>query len=118
MWFRYPIHLQDQSGALQDVIPEVEKSGRELMIEARKEKAKKERSGALSQIEIAFQGLEEDGVASAIDIAEEIGITADTIKRWFGNGKRSRKEYKKLFETYEDKEDKRLYLKRRTTTDE
>lgn len=113
LWFRYPIHLQDQSGALQDVIPEVEKSSRELMIEARKEKAKKERSDALSQIEIAFQGLEEDGVASAIDIAEEIGITADTIKRWFGNGKRSRSEYKNKFVAFIGEDDQKMYLRRK-----
>ena len=59
-----------------------------------------------------------DGVASAIEIAEEIGVSATTVKKWFGNGRRSRKEYKKLFDTFEDKDDKRLYLRRKTTADE
>lgn len=117
LWFRYPVHYLDISGALQDVTPEVEKSSRQLMIEARKEKVKKERADMISQIEIAFQGLEEDGVASAIDIAEEIGVSPDTIKRWFGNGKKSRPDYKKLFSAFVKDEDRKLYLKRRDGTD-
>ena len=117
LWFRYPVHYLDVSGALQDVTPEVEKSSRQLMIEARKEKVKKERADMISQIEIAFQGLEEDGVASAIDIAKEIGVSPDTIKRWFGNGKKSRPDYKKLFSAFVKDEDRKLYLKRRDGTD-
>lgn len=117
LWFRYPVHYLDISGALQDVTPELEKSSHQILIETRKEKAKKERADMISQIEIAFQGLEEDGVASAIDIAEEIGVSPDTIKRWFGNGKRSRADYKKLFSTFVNEEDQKLYLKRRDGTD-
>ena len=117
LWFRYPIHYVDSAGALQDVKPEEEKPSWEKLKEERKKKAEQEKADHLSAINIAFEGLEQDGVASAIDIAEEIGVTADTVKRWFGNGQRSRKEYKKLYETYEDPKDKRLYLKRKGNTD-
>ena len=112
LWFRYPVHYMDVSGALRDVTPEHEKSSYQLMVETRKEKAKKERTDTINQIEIAFQGLEEDGTAAAADIAEEIGVSPDTIKRWFGNGKRSRSDYKKLFSTFVNEEDQKLYLKR------
>lgn len=118
VWFEYPVHRMDDTGALSDVDPESEKSAYEKMIDARKSKVKQEKADNLSALTVAFEGLENDGVASAIDIAEEIGVSADTVKRWFGNGKRSRKEYKKLFTTYEDPEDKRLYLKRKESTDE
>lgn len=116
-WFRYPIHVQDESGVLQDVDPETELTGYQKMVEQRKKKAEKKKEDTINQIEIAFEGVQEDGVASAIDIAEQIGVTPDTLKRWFGKGKRSRADYKKRFETYEDPEDKRLYLKRRDSTD-
>lgn len=117
LWFRYPIHYSDVSGALQDVDPEYEKSSYQTMVEKRKEKAKKEKADQINQIEIAFEGLEKDGIASAAEIAEQIGVATDTIKRWFGNGKRSRPEYKKKFTSFikeEDQNDPRLYLRRTT----
>lgn len=119
IWFRYPAHYLDESDALKDIDPETEKPSWEKMKEARTKKIEQEKADNLSALTVAFEGLEdENGVASAIDIAEQIGVSADTVKRWFGNGKRSRKEYKKLFTTYEDPEDKRLYLKRKESTDE
>lgn len=117
LWFRHPIHYLDNSQSLKDVSPEMEKSSYQTMIEARKKKAKKEKEDIINQIEIAFEGLEENGVASAIDIAEEIGVSADTIKRWFGNGRRARADYKKLFSTFINEDDLRLYLKRRDDRD-
>lgn len=118
LWFRYPIHYQDVSGVLQDVQPEIEKSRYQSLKEQKKKQADKERKEYINQIEIAFEGLEENGSASAIDIAEQIGVATDTIKRWFGNGKRSRKEYKELFTTYVRDEDKKLYLRRRDDRDD
>ena len=112
LWFRHPIHYLDNSQSLKDVSPEMEKSSYQTMIEARQKKAKKEKEDIINQIEIAFEGMEENGVAPAIDIAEQIGVTPDTIKRWFGNGKRSRTEYKKKFSTFVKDEDQKLYLKR------
>ena len=97
-WFRYPIHTPDESGCLQDIQPESELTGYQKMVEQRKKKAEKKKEDTINQIEIAFEGVQQDGVASAIDIAEEIGVAPDTIKRWFGKGKRSRPEYKKRFE--------------------
>jgi len=114
LWFRYPVHLLDVSEALRDIDPEAEKPSWEKMRDARIKKTEQEKADNLSNLAIAFEELEnDDGVASAIDIAEEIGVSADTVKRWFGNGKRSRKEYKKLFEVFENQDDKRLYLRRK-----
>jgi len=118
LWFRYPAHYLDESDVLQDISPDMEKSGYEKMQEVKKKKTQQERADDLSALTIAFDGLEEDGIAAVADISEEIGKSPDTIKRWFGNGKRSRKEFKKLFDSYVDSDDKRLYLKRKETTDE
>ena len=87
------------------------------MIDARKKKAEKQKADTIDQIEIAFESLQEDGVASAIDVAEQIGVAPDTIKRWFGKGKRSRSEYKKRFETFENPDNQKLYLRRIEDTD-
>ena len=112
-WFRYPIHVADESGALSDIEPESEMTGHQKMIEARKKKAEKEKVENLNQIEIAFEGLQVDGSAAVADIAEEIGVAADTIKRWFGKGKRSKPDYKKRFETFQKTDDERLYIRRK-----
>ena len=118
-WFRYPIHTADESGVLKDLESETELSGHQKMVEARKKKVEKEKADMLSQIEIAFEGLKnEDGAAPAIGIAEEIGVAPDTIKRWFGKGKRSRKDYKERFESFENPEDQKLYLRRKDSADE
>lgn len=116
LWFSYPVHRMDESGALGDVQPEDEfKKSYKSMVEIRKEKAKQQSKDTLSEIEIAFDGLVNDeGVASAIDIAEQIGVSPDTLKRWFGKGKRGRAEYRQFFETFEGENDKRLYLRRKT----
>ena len=67
----------------------------------------------LDQIEIAFESLQQDGSIAAVAIGEQIGVAEDTIKRWFGKGKRSRPEYKDRFESYINPEDQKLYLKRK-----
>lgn len=113
-WFRYPVHVPDESGALSDIDPETEADGYQKMVEARKKKAEKAKADMLSQIEIAFGGLaNEDGAAPAIGIAEQIGVDPDTFKRWFGKGKRSRADCKKRFEAYQNPEDQKLYLRRK-----
>ena len=113
VWFEYPIHRIDDTGALSDVDPESEKSAYEKMVDARKSKVKQEKADNLNALIAAFEGLEENGTALVIEIAEEIGVSPDTIKRWFGNGNRSRKDYKKLFESYEDPDSKKLCLRRK-----
>ena len=111
-WFRYPIHTADVTGILEDIQPEVELTGYQKMVDIRKKKAEKKKEDTINQIEVAFEGVQKDGVAAAADIAEQIGVAPDTIKRWFGKGKRSRAEYKKRFETFENPDDQRLYLRR------
>lgn len=114
LWFRYPAHYLDASDTLKSIGPDDEMSGLQRMIDIRKKKAEQEKTEMRSQIEVAFEGLEENGVASVVDIAEEIGVSAESIRRWFGKGKRSRPDLKKLFDSYEDQDDRKLYLKRKT----
>lgn len=110
-WFRYPVHIPDESGVLKDVNPEMELTGYQKMVEVRKKQAAKKNEDMLNQIEIAFEGLQIDGIASAIDVAEQLGVSPTTLKKWFGNGKQKRAEYKKRFDVFTDPEDKKLYLR-------
>ena len=110
-WFDYPIHKSDETGILRDIDPEMELTGYQKMVEVRKKQAAKISEDMLNQIEITFEAVQSDGVASAIDIAEQIGVAPGTIKKWFGNGKQKRAEYKKRFDVFTDPEDKKLYLR-------
>ena len=111
-WFRYPIHVQDESGVLQDVDPEMEKPVWEKAKEARKVKAAKKKEKTRNKFEIAFTNLELSGepvLASAV--AEAINVKVDTIKGWFSDGKSAKPEYKKCFEKYIG-EDGKAYIRR------
>lgn len=110
-WFDYPIHKSDETGILRDIDPEMELTGYQKMVEVRKKQAAKKSEDMLNQIEITFEAVQSDGVASAVDIAEQIGVAPGTIKKWFGNGKQKRAEYKKRFDVFTDPEDKKLYLR-------
>ena len=110
-WFEYPVHKSDETGILRDIDPEMELTGYQKMVEVRKKQAAKKSEDMLNQIEITFEAVQSDGVASAVDIAEQIGVAPGTIKKWFGNGKQKRAEYKKRFDVFTDPEDKKLYLR-------
>ena len=110
-WFDYPVHKSDETGILRDIDPEMELTGYQKMVEVRKKQAVKKSEDMLNQIEITFEGLQENGVASAVELAEQLGISPTTLKKWFGNGKQKRAEYKKRFDVFTDPEDKKLYLR-------
>ena len=110
-WFEYPVHKSDETGILRDIDPEMELTGYQKMVEVRKKQAAKKSEDMLNQIEITFEAVQSDGVASAVDIAEQIGVAPRKKKKWFGNGKQKRAEYKKRFDVFTDPEDKKLYLR-------
>ena len=112
-WFRYPIHVPDESGALSDIEPETEKPVWEKAKEERKRKAKKKKEEARNKFEISFANLELSGEPVSIAaLAEAIDTKIETVKGWFGEGKAARAEYKKCFEKYLG-EDGKAYIRRK-----
>ena len=112
-WFRYPVHVADESGALGDIDPEMEKPVWERAQERRKEKAAKKKEETRNKFEVAFTNLELSGEpVSVAAIAEAIDTKVETVKGWFGNGKTAKEEYKKCFEKYLG-EDGKAYIKRK-----
>ena len=117
VWFEYPVHVVDDTEALKDVAPETEKDPFEKMKDVRKKKAEQDKKETYSALLMAYEGLEKDGTVAAIDIAEELGIATDTIRRWFGNSKKSREDLKEIFTTFKGDQDGKLYLRRKNNRD-
>ena len=55
LWFDYPIHREDESGALKDIQPEDEKPGWQRGKEARKKQAEAQRKDKQAKYEIAIE---------------------------------------------------------------
>ena len=101
IWFDYPVHKVDETGILADVQPDEEKPAYVKMIEAKRAESKKKRVETTSKFEVAFEGcINDDGVASLQDIADNMEIDPGTVSRWLGEGNRARKELKKDFELF------------------
>ena len=114
MWFAYPIHVIDESGSLKDVQPEEEKPAWQKMKERVKEESKERRAQVNEEFMIAFEGLvDEDGKALLADIAEQIGVSQNTVGLWLGKGKKGRKELREKFTTCKSDDDYRQYVTRR-----
>ena len=112
-WFRYPIHVPDESGALSDIEPESEKPIWEKAKEARKKQAAKNRKAKRDALEIAFTSLEIDNEdVSMQDLAEAMGKSSKALGEALGDGQKANKEWKKSFEKY-TKEDGKVYIRRK-----
>ena len=98
LWFDYPVHRADEEGVLKDARFEGEYDPRQNLGRKKSKAALKSERG--TDIEIAFEGQQDNGVASIKDMAESSGKSEDTIRRhlkehggfWIENGKCGRKE--------------------------
>lgn len=102
LWFDYPIHLGDESGALKDIQPEDEKPAWERGAERRKKQAEKNRAKKLNRFELEFSNLELEGrkEISSKELAEKMEISSKELLSWFGDGVRQKKDLKKDYEKY------------------
>ena len=112
-WFRYPIHMPDESGCLEDVDPEVEKPFWEIGKEKRKEKAAKEKEKQQNKFEIAFANLELSGEPIEMSaLAQAINVKTETLGAWLGDTKKRKSEYADKFEKYASESGK-MFVRRR-----
>lgn len=115
LWFEYPVHRLDDEGVLKDA--EFEGASEPPWKQAQKNRqkqAKEQKIQSLSEFDIAFENaVDENGLAKIDVIAESLGTTSDYIKKKFGNGKQSDKEYKQRYEKVIDEDNRRAYLKRK-----
>lgn len=79
LWFNYPVHQTDESGALQDINPEEEVPSWKKAMDRRKapEKRKKERKDSL---ENAYEACEINEKVTVQDLSEFMGVTEKTVR--------------------------------------
>ena len=82
MWFRFPLHVLDETGTLQDVKPEDEgRYVRQKNLRKRPTKAERQ-AEANENFDALFALLDTDskGAVSADDLADSMGVTVKTVK--------------------------------------
>lgn len=78
LWFSYPIHREDVTGALKDLDVDGESDWRRNFS---KRKSNKERSDERKEsIETAFSGIEENGRCRMSELADYLGVTEKTVR--------------------------------------
>ena len=101
-WFRYPLHVLDDDGPLQDLQPEMETYPVRKLKEQRKKAQKEKKVTNQSRFVVAVENLMMDGseYVRVNDAAAAIKINPGTIKRWFS--REGNEELKKQFEIFQE----------------
>ena len=82
LWFDYPIHRTDESGALGDIQPDAEKPAWQKNFKKKRtpEEAKKDRMSSLEEQYESLKSFNEDGKVTVKDLAESMGTTEKTVR--------------------------------------
>ncbi|MCD8046222.1 MAG: AAA family ATPase [Clostridiales bacterium] len=84
VWFDYPAHYMDDTGALGDIQPEVEKPIRQKKQKTSADRKKEKDEG----LRVAFEAHDDgDGRVKLSDLAEYMGVTLNTVKKYVDNSK-------------------------------
>ena len=85
LWYGYPVHISDESGVLKDCDFDSEYNsknspyGKNFNKKKSKDEKKEER---LEALETAFSGIQEGGKATVNDLAEYLGVSGKTVRRY------------------------------------
>lgn len=113
LWFDYPTHRVDLSGALGDIQPETDKPMWQKATERRKEQAQKTKEKKLSAFEIEFSNIEIEGrEVPAQELADKLETPSRTLLAWLGDSNKQKSDLKKRYEKYQG-EDGKMYVRRR-----
>ena len=80
LWFDYPIHREDESGALKDIQPEDEKPGWKKGAESNKKSAKDRKEERRKAVETALEGSNFGDDPSIDDVAAYLGVSKRTAR--------------------------------------
>lgn len=82
LWFDYPVHRTDESGALGDIQPDAEKPAWQKNFKKKRtpEEAKKDRMNSLEEQYESLKSFNEDGKVTVKDLAESMGTTEKTVR--------------------------------------
>ena len=97
LWFDYPVHKIDSTGALKNIDPDMPASP----FQRYEKKEKKAKPTRLDKFEKAFNEIELEGrEVSAKELADKLNVTTDIIKRWMGNGEKKDIDIQANYEKY------------------
>ena len=114
VWFDYPIHRPDPSGALSDIEPETEKAPWQKLREKRKEMNDQYKNDRVTAFDVAFAELDMDGQpVKAQDLAESMGVNSKTLLSWLGTGRKRDMELAANYEKYSLDKGGEAYVRRR-----
>ena len=82
LWFDYPVHREDESGALQDIHPEDELPGWKKAASKNKKNAQDRKADRKQALQEAVEGCNFGDVPSVKDVAEYLGISERTVRDW------------------------------------
>ncbi len=82
VWFDYPIHVADDSGALKDIKPESDKPAFQKGGERTAKKAEQDRIQKNKKVMAAYSKLSKKGPVRIGDMAAELGVEKQTARNW------------------------------------
>ena len=82
VWFDYPIHVADDSGALKDIKPESDKPAFQKGGERTAKKAEQDRIQKNKKVMAAYGKLSKKGPVRIGDMAAELGVEKQTARNW------------------------------------
>lgn len=80
MWFKYPVHVLDDTGVLKDVEPEGETPPWQKDKKGKKKTAKERREEQNIALETAYEACSIDEVVTLENLAEYMGVTDRTVR--------------------------------------
>ena len=92
MWFDYPVHREDESGALKDIQTEAEQPPWQKKGKPKSPAEKKKEN--LEKLKEAFEQSDMDGTGKVkmSDIGEYMNITVNTVKKYVDESKEFRRD--------------------------
>ena len=82
VWFRYPIHVEDTNGVLQDLQAETTKGSPYNKNFSKKKTNAERKKDRRSSLITAFSAAAENGVAKLSEVAEYLGVEQKTVKNY------------------------------------
>ena len=108
LWFDYPVHKIDSTGALKNIDPDMPASP----FQRYEKKEKKAKPTRLDKFEKAFNEIELEGrEVSVKELSERMEIKAKTINEWLGDTERADEDIKEKYKKFLG-QDKKNYIKR------
>lgn len=82
LWFDYPVHREDESGALKDIQPDSEKPPWQRGAEKIKKNSQNRKADRRKALEEAIEGSNFGETPTVKDVAEYLGISERTARGW------------------------------------